>query len=71
MTETGITIERDLDGSIIFSGYVSAADMGAIRLDPFDRELLKQCSSGTMADLLLGLQTLMHRIEQQREPLRA
>lgn len=49
----------------------SPLELEHVRLDPVDRRLLAECSEpdATVADVLLGLQTLAFRLEQQGEPV--
>ena len=49
---------------IVFTLTITGADYDRARLFPFDRMLLRECEDGSIADKLLGLETMARRVEE-------
>lgn len=58
-------IEKD---STHFHLTITSEDLLFMKLDEFDRDLLDECmESNKISDILLGLETIVRRIEESNE----
>jgi hypothetical protein len=68
-----VRLERHTDplaDAVVFTLVIDAVDFARSPLDARDRLLIDECSlpTATIADRLLGLETIARRIEQTHEP---
>lgn len=61
--QTGITVERTVEGHFKFWGAVSEVDFARLRLDAYDRAILDEAR--TPVDLLGALELVFRRMAEQ------
>jgi len=67
MRESYVEITKNLEGDIEFHGVLTQHDFLALRLDPFDLMLVKECTkdNSKSSDWLLALEYLFRRMDEQ------